>query len=301
MSAASEQGRARPESTPAGDGLPAWLRLATTAIEAVATRRQARKPRITPGDVLDAEAVPLDAEATEPSNAWNLGWWLPTADATTSVVLVHGFGATAADLAPIARHLMERGHAVMLTEQRQLPRPPRSEAEYRRTAPWAAITAAIDWLRPRTEASNGVAIVGHSMGGSSSLAAAAFAPDAVRGVVTLGAIADPTRTRMAAIPAVLNRRAAALMSRQLGRDLSAEIGIGAMQRLDCEVVVTHGTRDRVIPVRNASLLAAANPRAKLILVPDRGHAPAPLYAEIRDVVDEHLTRWFATEGPGTTG
>ena len=282
-----------------GGGFPRWLTAASDVIETVATRRRARKPQVTPADVLGADEMTFGDGPSATAAGWT-GWWVGTPGATATAVLVHGFGATPADLAPIAQHLVARGHAIILTDQRELPRLPSSAAEFERNAPWAPITDATSWVRDRPEAADGVVIVGHSMGGAATLAAAAREPDLVRGVVTLGAVADPRTTSMAGIPAALNRRAADLMTRRLGRDVSAEVGVGAMRTLDRDVVVAHGLRDRVVPVHNARSLADANPRATLVLVPDRGHAPAPLFAEIRDVVDDHLDRWFpaaSTDGP----
>lgn len=279
------------ESAGEAGGFPRWLTAASEIIETVATKRRARKPQVTPADVIDAVAVSIgDADAGVSRE--RTGWWLPTPGATATVVLVHGFGATPADLAPIARHVAARGHAVILTDQRELPRLPSSVADMERDAPWGPIVDAIGWVRSRAEAADGVVIIGHSMGGAATLKAAVQESDLVRGVVTLGAVADPRTTSMAGIPAALNRRAADLMSKRLGRDVSAEVGVGAMRDITCEVVVAHGLRDRVVPVRNARLLADANPRATLVLVPDRGHAPAELFADIRHVVDEHLARWL---------
>jgi pimeloyl-ACP methyl ester carboxylesterase len=278
-----------------GGGFPRWLAATADVIEVVATRRRARKPQVTPADVLGAEEVSFDDRSVAARR--RTGWWLETSGATATVVLVHGFGATPADLAPIARHLVGRGHAVVMTDQRELPRLPTSAAELERDAPWGPIVDATGWVRDRPEAADGVVIIGHSMGGAATLAAAVREPDLVRGVVTLGAIADPRTTRMAGIPAVLNRRAADLMSKRLGRDVSAEVGVGAMRDLTCEVVVAHGLRDRVVPVRNARLLAGANSRATLLLVPDRGHAPAALFADIRQVVDDRLDRWLPAGTP----
>jgi len=50
-------------------------------------------------------------------------------------------------------------------------------------------------------------------------------------------------------------------------------------QIKAPVLIIHGANDRVVPVKNASLLKSKLPSAQLIIIPDAGHAAPIQYAE----------------------
>lgn len=268
------------EPTTDATSLPWWLRSTSRLIGAVVDLQRRRRPDGFPADELGARPVTLDGTAA--------AWLLPAARPDAPTVLVsHGFGASAAAMAPIAVGLQAAGRQVVLLDDPTIPRPQRDGSAPQR-GPGDALDLALDWvLRDRDRP---VALLGHSVGGSAALGLAARRPDAVAAVVTLGAVGDPAATRMSAIPESLNRRAVELIERRAGRDLRREMGVGAARRIDLPVLVVHGTRDRTIPVHNAHVLAAAGPHVTLALVPDAGHDPVVLYRSVAERVDAFLGR-----------
>ncbi|MBX3203621.1 MAG: alpha/beta hydrolase [Labilithrix sp.] len=60
-----------------------------------------------------------------------------------------------------------------------------------------------------------------------------------------------------------------------------------LARIDCPVVVAAGADDRLIPKRNAEVLARRLPQAELEVIPDTGHA---LFADDRDLVCRLVVR-----------
>jgi 3-oxoadipate enol-lactonase len=60
-----------------------------------------------------------------------------------------------------------------------------------------------------------------------------------------------------------------------------------LRRIECPVVVVAGAHDVLIPLRNATVLAARIPIAELEVVPDTGHA---VFAEDRDLVRRMVVR-----------
>jgi 3-oxoadipate enol-lactonase len=55
-------------------------------------------------------------------------------------------------------------------------------------------------------------------------------------------------------------------------DRYKDVGV-EVERIGVPALVVHGELDRVVPVSNGRLLAARMPRAELVPLPDRGHAP----------------------------
>lgn len=258
---------------------PLWLRVANDVIgRVVAVRR----------DADDTPLAALPRARRVEVTVGETGWWIP-ADARTGqpvVVLAHGFGARAADLAPIVRNLAARGLAMLLPEAASLPRfgpdgrPPEP--------PTRALARATDAARGLAGTPR-VVLVGHSLGGSAAYGVAAADPDVVA-VVSLGAVADPATTRMSIIPAGLNRAALRVVRDRLGgADLSAEVGTNALaRRPGLRALVVHARDDRVVPVANAERLARAGTATRLRLLPHGRHDPNRLFAQVADDVDALL-------------
>ncbi len=56
-------------------------------------------------------------------------------------------------------------------------------------------------------------------------------------------------------------------------------GEDLISQIKCPVLIVHGAKDRVVPVKNAHLLKAKLPQAKLVIIPEGGHAAAVQFAE----------------------
>lgn len=258
-----------------GGAMPLWLLAANRAITGYVEVRNRRRP---------ARDVEIDGSASVTLPDGTAGWSLERGDETRGVLLVHGYGATARSMSPIARHLHARGYRVLVRDDRSLPRPPRNGDLPRN--PLEGLLDAVDWLYQRTQGP--LAIVGHSMGGTMALGAATERTSTVTAVVTLGAIGDPGRTRTSVIPGWLNRAAVDRIVAMGGPDLRASMGAGALERATVPTLVVHGTEDRVVPVTNAHRLAAAGPHVERVLVRGAGHDAAALFDAVSDRVDAFL-------------
>lgn len=266
-----------------GDDIPLWLRGSNRLIRGVVhVKRRRSTPPPSPTEVLGARSVSLDADGRAVS-----AWWAPAGDGhAPAVLLVHGFGGGAGHLLAVAAGVRELGAHALIVDDAVLPGPPRRGARLAPPRPHAVAEAGLAWLRGRTDV-GAVALIGHSMGGATVLGVAAVAPD-VSAVVTFGAIGDPGATRMAGIPAGLNRRALEVLERRTGVDMRGSMGAGAIHRVTAPVLVAHGGADRTVPPFNADVLVAAGPTARRLLVAGVAHRPADVYAAARPEVDAFL-------------
>lgn len=235
--------------------------------------RGARRLR-TPIDVgLDAEDVELRSTAGTRLHAW----WIPASRETApAVLLVHGLASHAGDLLPIAPLLSSAGFHVLLLDLRghgrseplgERPRPPHLVDD---------VATAVDWLSARDETTS-IGLIGHSIGGSVAIQAAAGDPR-IGAVVTVAAVADPTLSRIGWWPAWVSRGLLATIARREGIDPSRTFAVSRIPEVEAPVLLVHGERDRVIPVGHVHALRGARPDAELLLVPSAGHASFDAFA-----------------------
>ncbi len=152
------------------------------------------------------------------------------------------------------------------------------------------VTAVVDWVRGRCDR---IILVGASMGALSVLGHAAADPELL-GVVTVSSPSGwrlPLRAR-SVLTAWLARTQAgrALAHRKMGVRIgpwmSPESARTLVKRVDCPVIVVHGRKDPIIPVRSGlANVVARDPERSVVLVPSMGHAFDPVgYSSICEAV-----------------
>ena len=249
------------------------------AAQRVAGLRDARAARLTetPFDHgMHAEDVKLRSTVNSRLHAW----WVPASGVATTdrspsepspaVLVVHGYASHAGDLLPLAPKLHDGGFHVLLLDMRgagrsepvdDRPRPPDLVHDVR---------VAVSWLAARADVTT-VGVVGHSMGGSVAIGAAA--EDArIAAVVAVAAVADPTLTRIGWWPAWVSRALLRTVARRQGIDPSSTFARERIREVAAPVLLLHGEQDRIVPPVHAHVLADARPDARLVLLPDAGHA-----------------------------
>ncbi len=261
--------------------------LAVVAARKVATLREQRRERLAARPEqhgLVARDLTLTSVAGTPLHAW----WVPGRRGGPVVVVVHGYASHAGDLLPVAPALVAAGMSVLLLDCRGHGRSPWEQ----RPSP-ATFTEDVDvalaWLREHGE-DGPVALLGHSMGGSAVIRAAEQHEHQVQAVVAVAAVADPTLTAIGWWPAAVNRVLIDRMARRTGVDPSQHFADRVVARLQVPVLLVHGEADRIVPVVHARALAAANPDAELVLLPEATHADVDGYAEAFPRVIDFLRR-----------
>lgn len=200
------------------------------------------------------------------------GWYIPAgAGRAPGIVLVHGWESARDRTLPHAQVLHAAGFHVLTFDVRGHGQNgpevlPLSVGEYAADA-----RAAVAWLMARPEVTR-VGILGHSMGATGALVAAADDPD-VSAVVAVAAPADPFRLtrqtfRLARLPipgaiawplAWLTTR---VYLRPRGHTVESISATRAVQDIAAPVMLAHGTDDEVVPVSDLGRLAAARRAAR---------------------------------------
>lgn len=183
------------------------------------------------------------------------------------VLLTHGWGGWALQMAPLAEALQARGYAPIAVDQ----------PAHGRSAGWrtslAQFARALDYLAARSGQLH--AVIGHSMGGSSALVAAARGLQATR-LVTIASPTDLTQvtrdyadafglresTRHAMVQHI-EAREAVVLDRMHAR--------WTAPRIAAPVLVVHDQEDRTVPVLEAHRLVDWLPDARLMLTTGLGH------------------------------
>jgi pimeloyl-ACP methyl ester carboxylesterase len=246
----------------------------------------------------------------------------PFDPARPALVLLHGAGMDHTVWALQARYFAHHGRAVLAPD---LPGHGASAGP-----PLATIEALADWVPALLDAAGleRAALAGHSMGGLAALASAARHPDRIAALALLGAAAampvhpallEAAGTDPACAAALIASwalgpngqpggspapggwlvgQAQRLLARAPAGVLHADLaacntykgGLAAAAAINCPALVLAGAEDRMTPAKRAAELAAAMPKARLIILSRCGHM---LMAEQPDAALDALIGWLA--------
>lgn len=201
------------------------------------------------------------------------GWFVPVAGSAPAVVVLHGWGANASDMLPLADKLHHAGfHSLFLDARGH----GLSEADDYASMPRFSedLEVAVTWLTSH-DGVESVGVIGHSVGAGAAILAAARNPgiDAVVAVSGFADIWEVMRdgTSIGRLPAPGPRAIRWAMERVLGRPLDEIAPERVAASLQCRVLVVHGERDEIIPVDHGRRVAGAA-EADLIVIPGAGHS-----------------------------
>ncbi len=191
------------------------------------------------------------------------GWLLPGYEhqPAPAVIVLHGWGANAEMMLPLARPLQVAGITVLLIDARNHGN---SDADTFSSMPRFAedLDAAIDWLKTQPEAVPGqIAVVGHSVGAAAALLSASRRHD-LAGVISLAAFAHPanmmrrwlTTKGMPYFP--LGWYVLHYVQHVIGHRFDAIAPLNTITRVTCPVLLVHGADDSTVPVADAHAIHA---------------------------------------------
>ncbi|ABK45538.1 dipeptidyl aminopeptidases/acylaminoacyl-peptidases-like protein [Magnetococcus marinus MC-1] len=230
------------------------------------------------------------------ANGKNLiGWWCDPGQRGTVVVMMHGWGANASHLFPLAQAFVAAGHPVLLFDARchglsdddgfaSLPR--FSED----------ILAALHYLASLGHTTP--LLLGHSVGAGAALLAATRWKS-LQGVVSISAFAHPQEMMRRClrgwhipywpIGGWLLRH----VQRIIGHRFDDIAPIHTIRQLEIPLLLIHGEADTTVPVADAQRLHRANPLSELFVLPEAGHN------RVEELLPhtEQLLAWIAALNP----
>lgn len=224
------------------------------------------------------------------------GWLVPAAPGAPLVVVMHGWGANAETMLPLAKVLHRHGFALLLLDARSHGR---SEADTFSSMPRFAedLDAAIDWLatggadRPAR-----LALLGHSVGGAAALLCASRRTG-MDAVVSLSAFDHPETVMRAYLARAhvpfrpFGWLVCRYVERIIGHRFDAIAPVATIRNVRCPVLIGHGAEDRLVPPDCArAIAAAAASPVELVLLPGTGHEEPPSYDHLGDMLAAFLRR-----------
>ncbi len=226
----------------------------------------------TPADV----GLPEEQVWLESVNGTSLhAWFIPAGEGPApTVVVLHGWGANASLLLPIAPYLHEAGYHTLFLDARNHGR---SDHDDFASLPRFAedLEVGIAWLRERDDVT-AIGVAGHSVGGGAAILAASRDAE-IAAVVSMSAFAHPremmaNQLRLDRLPGRVAEGMLWPMEKLIGHRFDEFAPLRRIGEVECPVLIVHGDADRIIPVKDAFRLFEAAPDGQILIVPDGGHA-----------------------------
>lgn len=249
----------------------------------------------------------MDVSLPGPGGVALRGWFLTAAapgELRPAALVMHGWGGSALDLAPLAAPLREAGLHTLLLDARGHGR---SDDATITSLPHFAedVAAGLDWLRAQPLVDpDRIVLVGHSVGAGACLLAAHRDPG-VTGVVSLSCMAEPraVMTRLLSdshVPRAARWLVLRYVEHTIGMRFAAFAPLATLPTLVIPVLLVHGDLDQIVPVADAHRLAAAAPGTRLLVVPNAGHSDVDAVPAVSEALREFVSS-ITQPRPAETG
>lgn len=221
-------------------------------------------------------------------------WFIPSQGTAPAVVVLHGWGANASLMLPLAPHLHRAGlHALFLDARNH----GRSEHDDFVSMPRFAedLEVAIDWLKNLDNVSD-IGVIGHSVGAGAALLAGAHRTD-LSAIVSVSAFTHPgevmaTAPPMNRMPAKVRSGVFRTMEKTIGARFDEIAPRATIGRVRAPILLVHGASDTVVPISHLHELSTVAPDARTLIVPGADHgsldAFEPHVGTILGFLSEHL-------------
>ena len=227
-----------------------------------------------------------------------------SAGAAPTVIFAHGWQSHAADMLAYARPLVAAGyHVAIFDTLGHGESDPAAFASVRHFV--EDLLAVWRWTNSRSECAEGIALAGHSLGGTAAiLAGAEGAAEGLvaRAIVTIGSPSDPimgTQEWLAAkgYPAAVMMKAVYRFWKPIIIWEPARLKpLLRMGEVHAPLLVLHGTDDKQIGMHHATRLANAGAGARLELIEGANHWTVPRSPRFGEVVVGFLDEAFGRLG-----
>ena len=182
-------------------------------------------------------------------------WWLPAVEPAPTLIVLHGWGGNAELMLPLALPLHRAGLNVLLLDARNHGR---SDSDSYSSLPRFAedAGAAVDWVKAHSsDPCRRVALLGHSVGAGAVLFEASRRDD-IAAVISIAAFAHPEwmmRRYLARfwIPGFCISWILRYVEWVIGYRYTEIAPMNTACRVQCPILLVHGTADETVPVTDA--------------------------------------------------
>ena len=268
-------------------------------------RRYGRPPRRPPVDRPPAPGA-VDVELRAGNGRTLRGWFIPVPEADRvrrpAALVMHGWGGSAADMAPLAGPLLAAGMHVLLLDARCHGRS--DDDEFVSMPRFAEdVESGLAWLRRREDVdSSRLVLVGHSVGAGACLLVASR-DDSIAAVVSIASMAHPG-VFMAGVlgerlPGPLTTLALRYVEHTIGHRFETFAPVRSIGGIAAPVLLLHGDEDSTVPVADAYELHAHAPTGtRLLVVEGADHRTIGTHIdEVAPAVHEFLRTAGMTSAP----
>ena len=229
-------------------------------------------------------------------------WLMSAVPGSPLVVVMHGWGANAESMLPLAVPIRRHGYSVLVIDARGHGR---SEQDSFSSMPRFAedIGSALDWaaLLPGVD-SRALAVLGHSVGGAAALLAASGRQN-LRAVISLSAFDHPetvmrTYLSRAKVPyRPIGWLICRYVERIIGHTFDDIAPVATISRIRCPVLIGHGADDLMVApaAARAIFVRAMSPMAELAILDGVGHDEGGCFERISLVLIDFLDRAFKAQ------
>ena len=214
------------------------------------------------------------------------GWLLPNNNASETLIILHGWGANAELMLPIAVPFHHAGMNVLLFDARSHGQ---SSSDTFSSLPRFAedLGEVIDWLKLNyPEKSEKIALLGHSVGAGAVLFECSKRND-IQAVISLSSFAHPAWVMQRylkhfRIPAPVLMLVMRYVEWVIGYRFASFAPLDTVCKIQCPVLLVHGKCDTTVPVEDARAIMAncSKPDLSLLEIEDAGHDSV-------DKIEEH--------------
>ncbi len=205
------------------------------------------------------------------------GWLLPVPGATTTLLILHGWGGNAEQMLPMALPFHQAGMNVLLVDARNHGR---SDRDSFSSLPRFAedLERTIEWLKEKYPGyCCKIALLGHSVGAGAVLLAASRRSD-IDAVISISAFAHPEWMmqrflKKLHLPSFLTIFIIRYVEWVIGYRYKDIAPVNTVCDIKCPILLVHGKADQTVPVEDALLIKKKCPRSniRLLTVENAGH------------------------------
>lgn len=206
------------------------------------------------------------------------GWWIKADVKAPTIILMHGWGRNVGRLMPYIKNLHGKGFNLLAFDSRN--HGSSDTDDFSSMVKFAEdISSSIDFIEEKpTVIRENTFLIGLSIGGAASIYAAST-DKRIKKIITIGAPSNPAdvmalHIRKKHIPQPIIWLAFEFLQYKIGKRFTEIAAAKNISKTKAQVLLIHGTVDKVVPFSQGELLLeAANPKqADLWAIQGKGHS-----------------------------